>query len=510
MTERQRLLVGAAALLVVPATIAFALTTRHGLALDGDAATYLDLARSIRLGDGPTLTGFGAFEPTASTHFPPLFPAWLAVFGTWRWASLMLFILSNALIVATVVRTSLLGPMKGFVPGAISIMTSVGVACFSVHPDVQTVFAALGSEALFVPLMLSSLLASLSKRPWLTAVLVSLALMTRHVGLALLVLPVLAAGRRWWNVGAIASVVATVPYLLWRWWVAWTGVPPDRIVRWHGLSWWDIGDVLQTFSRWVLPIPVDVPTNAPGVVLGSAVLVAFLILCWSRRELIALVASYIGVVLLAKITFDQHIPLGGRIWFPLLFLLPASLAARFQPVHAFRRRMQSLLQEGRYDDLYEANAKLTDSTFNPKDVARLVIVSMMAAVPCGIGFTFLRFQNGAGYTTPDWTTSPTLAWVEQQPTSTTIRSDAADAIHVLLRRPAMFLPKSRFETAGRPNTRRFDQLRDLRGSGATFVFFTSVDRDYFVTAEDVRRLLDVEEVARFDDGFVLREVAFSR
>ncbi|MEM1010976.1 MAG: hypothetical protein AAGI46_02005 [Planctomycetota bacterium] len=516
MTERQRLLAGAAALLVVPATIAFALATRHGLALDGDAATYLDLARSIRLGDGPTLTGFGAFEPTPSTHFPPLFPAWLAAVGTARWGNWLLLITSCVLMVAAVMRTTVLWDMRSFTSAIVALMAAIGVTCVALHPDAQATFAAVGSEALFVPLMLGAVLATLARRPWWVAGLVALALLTRHVGIALLVLPIFAAERRWWSVGLLASAAAALPYLTWRWWVAWQGVPPDRIGRWHGLTRWDLGDSLQTFARWILPTPHDVPINGFWLAMGFLVFATFGYLCWSRRELIALIAAYLAVVLVAKATVDQHIPLGGRIWFPLLFLLPIAVSARtFHRIEQRRRKRQRLLDDGQYDDVYESlTADHARGDVEPSKLAKpflsIVLMSMMAALLGGIVFTLDRFRHGAGYASPDWTTSPTLAWVEQQPTSTTIRSDAADSIHVLLRRPAMFLPKSRFETAGRPNTRRFDQLRDLRGSGATFVFFTSVDRDYFVTAEDVRRLLDVEEVARFDDGFVLREVAFSR
>ena len=116
-----------------------------------------------------------------------------------------------------------------------------------------------------------------------------------------------------------------------------------------------------------------------------------------------------------------------------------------------------------------------------------------------------RIDYGYGYGTPTWRQSPTLAHVAALPSEAPVVSNAADAIHVLLQRPATLPPMSRFPTAGRPNTRRYEQLADLRGQRITFVWFDAIDRDYLVTLDEVKRYLDVEEVARFDDGVVLRE-----
>jgi hypothetical protein len=481
VTSRRRDVAIGVGLLAIPATLAFTLATRHGLGLDGDSATYLDLARSIRLGDGPTTTGFGAREPVASAHFPPLYPLWLAIFGTWRWANLLLY-LATAVVAAVLLERVASTDNRTLRRWAILFC---GLPLL-LHPSLLSSMTAVASESLFLPLMLGALATATSGKVLATILLTSAALLTRHVGIVLLLLPAWAVWadsrggqrtslRRLLHAG-LTTVAGALPYLGWRCWTWLDDGVHDRVLRWHPPTSYDWLDTLATFAHWVIPL------EWPTVLAASIGLLVAAGTLWCLRRmplLLTIFVSYIAAVLVARTWFDATIPMGGRIWTPLLPIAWLALLGALRLHDPIGSRRRSFLA---------------------------VIVAAWSCVILFLGYLTIgdRFEHGTGYNTPTWRSSQTLAFASNLDQKEPVVSNAADVIHVLLRRPASFPPMSHFPTADRPNTRRFDQIRELQGDPITFVFFTTVDRDYFVSADDVRRLLDVEEVARFDDGFALR------
>ncbi len=511
----------------VAVSIVFVITTRHGLSLDGDAATYLDLARSIRLGNGPTLTGFGATEPVASAHFPPLYPAWLAVVGTSRWANLLLYLLTASLVVLLMLssgsrgltarrsfgsglrlrlrlrlRSGLRALPAGCKPAAARVASATDGRCFEMlvaavlmlHPDVLRVFAAVSSESLFLPLMLGAVAATLTRRTWLVAVLVAAALLTRHVGVALLVLPMLAAGLPRWKVGLAATVAAVGPYLLWRAWLAATDALPDREIRWHPPTRWDWVDVFDTFGRWAVPQAAGSTATWIGVVIAIAVVV----LLRRQRVLLAVAASYTLTVLLARTFVDAAIPMGGRMWTPLLLLVVAALV--LSGSRGLTARRSHLKSEPRSlpESVGPAGCK-------PAAAWVLVVAGIVAT-------QFGRRGDARCRTLPPWFRLH-LAAVARLADACTRR----DARRHQPRRqqrsrrdpraasPTCQLPAGR--TLRHRRSAQYAAVRptaQLRGQGMTFVYFDDVDRQHFMSADDVRRYLTVDEVRRFDDGLVLR------
>ncbi len=462
-------------LATLPGVIMLLLATRHGLSLGGDAATYLDIARSIGLGDGPTTSGFGATEPLASAHFPPLYPLLLTTVGESRVVHALLLISTGLLAAAVVAHFD----AKQLVPIVVASLL------VTMHADVLRLFAGVSSEALFVPLFLASVVAALSNRPWLTAAAVAGAMMTRHVGVALLILPMLAAGRKQWLTGVAATTVAATPYLVWRLWLVSQEAVSDRVLRWHPPTWHDWVESVASAGRWLLP--VESQTAWPFALVGLVVLPMFVALIARRPVVLMAVAAYVLVVLVARSLFDATIPMGGRIWAPLVVVfVPLAVAAVPRSGIATNPISLAIVQLQRHL------------------LVGLTVAVVASQLAVSIWFVVDRFRRGSGYASPAWRQSPTLQYAGALPPDVAVISNGADAIQVLLGRAATLPPLAVFPTAGRANTGRYNELRSLAESPQTIVWFDRIDRPYFVTPDDLRRYLDADDVARFDDGFVLR------
>lgn len=478
------LFIGIVAALLAAALLWYA--TRWGLILGGDSASYADLARNLRLGNGPTLSGYGAFEPVPTAHFPPGYPAFLAVVGDGaRLAHALLLGLTGALLAVAAWRVS----------------RSMGVAaCFALwvttHPDAVLSFGSLMSEALFVPLVLAVILLA-TAGPRLTGLLTAVVLaataaFVRHVGL-FLALPLVAqalAPRPMLRRRILVLAAALVPaiYAAWRiGWLASRDALPDRVLVWHPPVWADVIETLHTFGQWLLPMGEGLVLTLQGLCFVGL----FGVACWrvlKRRHRLttlggaAAVAAvgYVLFLVLSRTFADASMPLGGRLWLPFIPL------AGLVILKAWPRQ--------------RASAALT--------LLLLAGLNLWETVPLARSL----HVDGAGYASPAWVESPTLAYVDSLPAGVPVASNAADAIHLLLDQPATLLPQTRFRTVDRVNTRWRRQLRelavDLREQNGVIVYFDAVDRDaYLVSEAQLRDKLVVEPIATFADGRAYRVLA---
>ena len=123
-----------AILLVAPlallGAVSIALATRLGVGISPDSTAYVDCATNLLAGRGLTIhTGIDELEPL--THFPPLFPALLALVGSLgfdpssvaRWLNLVLFAI-NIVLVGLVITASTERPIWASALGSYFVMTS--------------------------------------------------------------------------------------------------------------------------------------------------------------------------------------------------------------------------------------------------------------------------------------------------------------------------------------------------------------------------------------------------
>ena len=516
MTCRRRDLRAFAAgvLASLPGAVLLLWATRHGAFLGGDSATYLDMARNLALGHGPRVGDFGASEPAATVHFPPVYPLFLAVVGDGvRFWHAGLLCLTGGLTAALAGRS-------------LAVAASVA-AWVTLTPDALLTFGGVMSEALFVPLALAAVWAATRRRFWIAAAFGVTAALTRHAGI-FVILPILAvgltpvlsgakgrilidraesgpslrSGPAWWLLrdvrvrhathASLTAAAVVAGYLAWRWL---TPAAPDRLATWHPPGEADRLETLRAIGGWIWPSgDVGGPVRAGLLVVALFGVAA--VVGRRRAGITCVVAAvaYAGVVIAARSLLDASIPLGGRIWLPMLPFVAVALSGGACPA----RLRRATRRAGRAPRLLLLTALLG-----------VVAANLSATLP----LAGRLHRDGLGYAAPAWRDSPTLAYVASLPRETPVVSDAADAVGLLLRRPATFVPPTRFRTGDRPNRWWRPQLREqakaVRDAGGVYVFFDAVDRDDFrVTPEDLAEVLYVEPVARFEDGVAFRVVGF--
>ena len=535
MTCRRRDLRAFAAgvLASLPGAILLLWATRHGAFLGGDSATYLDMARNLSLGHGPRVSDFGATEPAATVHFPPLYPLFLAIVGDgvrfWHAALLCLT-----------------GGLTAILAGRSLAVAALVAAWVTLTPDALLTYGGVMSEALFVPLSLAAVWAATRRWVAVAAAFGVAAALTRHAGI-FVILPILAvgltpvlsgtkgriptdgaesgpslrSGPAWGRLrsphvgsaftASLAAAAVVASYLLWR---ILTPAVPDRLVAWHPPGEADRLETLRAFGGWVWPAgDVGGPVRA-GLLVVALFAVAAVV---GRRQVgiacVTAVVGYAGVVITARSLLDASIPLGGRIWLPVMPFVAVALVGAVR--HKPRRHATPACATSAGE---VPPARRVAGRRRAGQVPRLLLLTaLLGVVTANLSATLplagRLHRDGLGYTAPAWRSSPTLAYVASLPRDTPVVSDAADAAGLLLRRPATFVPPTRFRTGDRPNRWWRAQLREqaktVRDAGGVYVFFDAVDRDDFrVTPEDLAEVLDVEEVARFPDGVAFRVVGF--
>lgn len=335
-----------------------------------DDAMYVILARALASGEGYRYLNLPGAP--AATHFPPGYPAFLAVvswFAPAFPASVMVFKALNALLLAAAaVFVTRLARERA--------MSDVSALVLGATCALSVPLLVLGSLVLSEPLFLALVLALLAPleslaerpggiaRPLLLGLGVAVATLVRSHGIVLVpaVLVLLAARRRWRDAALFggSAAVALLPWQLWSaahagqlpapllgnydsyaaWWLqglraSGPGMIPDTIAR-------TTSESLQMFAVLFSPLR--------ATVARAATLVALAVLAgagaWRLRHRLPVtllfIAGYLAIVLVWP--FNPARFLWG-IW-PLLLLLVgagAQAAAAMSTGHAPRRIMRPLL-----------------------------------------------------------------------------------------------------------------------------------------------------------------------
>lgn len=275
-----------AALVVIAALVAFSTlraTRTNGIGLSNDSRSYLVAARSITEGGGPVeRSAMGLVRP--QTHFPPGYPAILALAGgeprmTTRYLNACL-LFASTLLCAGLIFCATQSYGRALLAGSL-------FACAAGTVE-SHVF--LWSEPPFQLLMLATILfiglhLRRPSRAWLllAAVAASAAFMTRLagvvvVGSAVLSLWIAASGRshKVLLAESIAFlVIATAPMVTWMAWVSsGTGQMASRTVAYVPVPPNKLTGALDTLSEWLIY------HAQPPRLVAMATLLVFELIAW--------------------------------------------------------------------------------------------------------------------------------------------------------------------------------------------------------------------------------------
>lgn len=439
--------------------------TARGPGLTPDSLAYLGLAGGLARGEGYVFLG----EPNA--HFPPLYPALLALVNQGDPDRILgarllgaALAAANALLAAAVVRAC------GGTPWGAGL-AALWIAC---APRLAYVHAMLWSEALFVSVSLLAALAlrrhaALVTTASLAAAGVALALvpLARYAGLALVPAfglalarhgsgPVRERTRR----GAALALMGLLPAAAWAGRnVLVAGSASNRVLAWHPPSSADLAMAARAWAHLfgVTGLP---PTLTAALALTSLAALAFGSLrAWGSlagaaapervvRATLLWSSAFSLLLLLAALSFvDANFPFDARL------LAPAAVWAGV--------------------------ATLASRPARRAAVAALGAVALAVIAPRTIAVAAELNAHGEGFATATWRESPTLAAARRLPEDARLYSNVREAVAILGGRDALDIPErwSRTSLLERPGYAA--EVRSLcarvRAGVATLVLFDYAD-----------------------------------
>lgn len=490
-----------------------AILVHQPLGLTPDSVAYLTAARSL-FEEGTLVTiDLRTGLPVPLAHFPPLYSMVLAATGLvsggpGSGASLLQAVLLT-------LNLSLLGWWVARDTEARFLWMPAVLLC-AAFPGILLIHAMVWSEPLFTLFSLASL--ALLARGIATdepgdlrfsALLASLAVLTRYIGIAVIVAGVTAVllfrGSGWKErFGAAARYLAVASCLPVGWLVATlasAGSLAARSFGWHPPGASELHPLVDTVLGWLLgwPVPLGVGVGA-GLAILSAVIWSLTRgeIEWRSKEgaqpharatarVSAGVAgiytvSFFLVVLLARSAVDAMVPLGERMLAPLapIYVLLLFLAA---------------------------DAAARTSRF-ARTIAILLVTFLVAGqVARGASWLATDAGKGQGYIADRWRESEAIAFVRDLPSDVPVYSNQADAIYHLAGRVSPSIPWFRGYEGVVEEAELRERFRawgdEVRRNDGLVVYFHD-GRDEIPPLDRVARACGAVVIARLADAVVLR------
>jgi hypothetical protein len=497
-------------------TILMAWFTHRGIGLWEDSFDYVTSALSLAgTGRFGRVDGLGQFRPL--THFPPGYPAALAllhlsgpdIYVAARWMSCALFGATVGLIGVTALL--LTGSVAWGLMASALVLTSeviVGVHLWALSEPLY----------LFLSLLTLILLSAYLRSPWRQGLLwgaalaCSLGLLTRFVGVSLLMACGLtlvtfpyAEVRRRLADGARLALVASLPtgaFLLRN--LSLSGNPADLArLAWHLPSPAEWQEAARILLNWILPdfVVESLPGAAALAVAAVIVVAGLLTFAWwvgrKRRRpasatgawahlmpvYLAYGAAYVFTVLVTVIFVDRMTPLDSRILsplYPLVVVLGIGLMA------------EAWMLGGAVPRWVIAAACVLLFTFQSARFRGLLLV-----LPA----------DSRGFASNSWQNSETIQYVRRLP-PVPIYSNEIQALYFLAGRNATFIPTPLNPATGelRPDYEAsLASMRErLHSEGGALVLISPSE----LSPDEMSELVDgLVLEATFPDGVVYRSAA---
>jgi 4-amino-4-deoxy-L-arabinose transferase-like glycosyltransferase len=519
-------------LLALLAVLITWLAMRFGIGVSPDSTVYLDAAHNLLSGRGLiALTGRGSFEPL--THYPPLYPAVLALLAR-------VGVLLGGIPIESAARA-----LNSFLFGASVLLVGIiirhyarnsywlpiiGSSLTLAAPDIAGIHTFALTEGLFVFLLLSGSVSLLrfietKRRLWLiaSAAMMAMAFLTRYVGVTLVfsgLLVLLFVNGRTWNHRCVDAVgfglIACAPMALWtlRNMQATAGIS-DRVFVFHRIGLRQIITGLSTVSAWLLVGKVRTDYRAIFFVVelvAGSLLVIYLLR--RRRD-----------HLINKDLTDDATSSDGKLnkrSSPVVVLFVVFIVVYV----VFLIFTTSFV---------DADTVLDDRSMVPVHVAAIVLgccfawqlflplrdrrsmriaFAALAIILFGsysirsAGWLMRARQDGQGYASRAWKNSETIAHLRSIPVGVPIYSNGYDAIYYLTKRPAIYLPEKVIHGTGRENqdyAAEVELMRNTLGErNGLVVYFNTLPERWFLPSVSDLSQLPLSEIVTTPDGSIYK------
>ncbi|MGD9895351.1 MAG: hypothetical protein AB7R89_05000 [Dehalococcoidia bacterium] len=480
------------------------ITARHGPGVTPDSVSYLSAARSLLAGEG-----FRGPDGEAYVAFPPLFPALIAttslgMFDPVDAATALVAVSFGVTILATGwLAGRITGSAPAAVAAALAVLLSTPVLDAALHIWSELLFmafSALGLGALAIETTRPT-----TRRTMATATITAaLASLTRYVGVTLTLTQILTASAR---PGATAvsrlraagvALIGLIPLLLWliRNWLV-SGTPAGE--RYPAATSFaeNARAAIEALLIWLVPLNAPMRFHALLLLLAVALVLAVVAppaihgrshnrrLLWACMPLVAFCSLYLlYLVLAASVTALD--PIDDRLIAPLL---PPAIVLVFALGHGA--------------------VSLHGPWQRTGQIVALVLLCLWLTVSAGDTIRLVRraaSDGVAGYADATWQRSETLAALRTQPPSGMLYSNDPFAIAYHTEREARLSPRRHPYRS--PGT-AVDDIPSLQAALASgdevfLVWFDGVPRDFLFSPGELAMILELQPVARFDDGAVYR------
>jgi hypothetical protein len=498
-------------LLGIAAFVLILWITPYGSGVYPDSITYINLGKNIFSGKGYSLNGL------PQTHFPPLYSLFLAATN---------LITSNFVQAARILNAILFGINIGLIALAIfwttdrRILTTLfAVFFFLSSAPLLDLHAMAYSEPLFITFSLASIiLLRLYVNKLKLSLLVAASLflgfgfITRYIGIAFLpaiIAIVLFSGsgrqlRRKFLDTIICLVLACTPlfFFLIRNTIL-AGSATDRMFYYHPFSFLNyVTDLRDIAINFIAPISLPVGVTLATFGLITALLIAQVLIHLKRnfkdinwRSMVIVVpvscllfSVFYLLFLYISISFmDASTPVDARILSPILCLL---IVGVFSAIWTVSKTLKTpLLWWG---------------------FLLCVVFSISLKTPDAIRSAAGIRENGLGFTSRQWQTSETVAFIKSVPENLKIYTNGADVVGFLTEKVTIYIPNKSFPITRQANSLYDGQLNAMCKlvieKGALLVYFNQISwRWYLPSQKQVNSACKLTVLHNFSDGIVYGE-----
>ena len=479
--------------------------TREDPGVSPDSVTYILAANNLLAGKGLVV------NDVPLTHFPPLYPALLALVG-WlsrgdiisgaRFLCAMLYGLNVILVGIMVYLNANSNALAAFC-AMILVVSSKYI--FRVHTWIwsePTFFALVdfGLIALFYYYRKHS-----TSSLVIASILLGLSALTRYVGIALLpafLIIVMLLEKSLSVRIQRALLVGTIPCTLIGSWIMRNLITANnatnRSIAVHPVSYADLRRMVWTFNDYFLPWRIPGAIFLSILIFGASLYCMGILFLWkkgskdwlSERLFLPIVsalyaASYCGFLLLSKSFFDAATHFDYRILSPVYIWMVMGLVSLLASTAglAGRRKWQWI---------------------------PIVIVLILAIANGSVTLSFANSlrHEGQGYTSRQWDISPTLEALSTIPNNVLLWSNGADVLafrtsnNAIRRLPAHTNSLS-LETNVHFPSEMAEMCETIKQGNAIIVYFHVIHRWYLPTTQEITMYCTGLTAREFPDGMIL-------
>jgi hypothetical protein len=493
--------------------------TPYGSGVSPDSTTYIGGAKSILSGKGFFING------SPITHFPPLYPLFLAATN----------LLENNLVqAARILNAFLFGINVGLIALAIYLTagrnfltTTFAVFFFLSSAPLLELHAWAWSEPLFITFSLACiiLLCLYVNRPTLSLLIASslslgFALVTRYIGIAFLPAVLVIVffsgsgrhfGRRFWNT-LICLVLICAPLVIFfvRNMIV-AGSATDRSFALHLMPVLNyVTQLIEIVFNFIAPI--SLPAGVRPAIFGliAAFIIAQIIILFKRHRrdinwrsvnwrsmgimmpvsCLLFSVSYLLFLFISISFLDASTPVDTRLLSPILVLLIVGVFSAIWTVSQTLKKPVVWLC-----------------------FLFLISIAVLMKTPEAIRSAAAIQENGLGYTSRQWQNSESMAFVKLLPNDVMIYSNGADILGFLTEKQSLSIPAKTSSGTMEANSLYNEEIdamcKDIIiEKGALLVYFNQVTwRWYLPTQEEVASTCKLPVLQNFGDGTVFGDIS---